>query len=269
MSRVLLVGALALVVLGAMRVEARCPPQRESPIADPFEVEVRASCDCCALGGPRGFRQCAQPITELAVFAQRFSRRCGRQYLRALTHACRSQSCPSPATPCADCRWYETCGDPVCVTTIDPIPGVPACTTQRTGDPCIAGGETCDPGLGCGVRLLCTDQDPTAHSCPISRRDAKRDIAYLGSDDLDRLLDDLRRVHLARWRYTAEGAAARPHLGFIIDDVGESPAVAPDGDHVDLYGYTSMAVAAIQAQQRRIDALEREVAELRRALRRR
>ncbi|MGH7896283.1 MAG: hypothetical protein ACREQL_16575, partial [Candidatus Binatia bacterium] len=55
-------------------------------------------------------------------------------------------------------------------------------------------------------------------------------------------------------------------LGFIIDDVGTSPAVAADGGHVDLYGYTSMAVAAIQAQQKRIEALEREVAALRRAL---
>src|SRR5439155_22412171 len=53
------------------------------------------------------------------------------------------------------------------------------------------------------------------------------------------------------------------HLGFIIDAVGASPAVAADGGHVDLYGYTSMAVGAIQAQQRRIDALTREVAALR------
>src|SRR5262245_38084593 len=40
-----------------------------------------------------------------------------------------------------------------------------------------------------------------------------------------------------------------------LPDLGESPAAAADADHVDLYGYASMAVGAIQAQERRIDAL--------------
>ena len=35
------------------------------------------------------------------------------------------------------------------------------------------------------------------------------------------------------------------------------------GDTVDLYGYTSLVVATVQAQAKRIEALEREVAELR------
>ncbi len=34
------------------------------------------------------------------------------------------------------------------------------------------------------------------------------------------------------------------------------------GTHVDLYAYTSLAVAALQEQAKRIEALEREVKEL-------
>jgi hypothetical protein len=77
------------------------------------------------------------------------------------------------------------------------------------------------------------------------------------------MLDEVRRMRLTTYRYRSEPPGTRAHLGFIIDDVGSSPAVAADGGHVDLYGYTSMAVGAIQAQQRRIDALEREVTALR------
>ena len=98
---------------------------------------------------------------------------------------------------------------------------------------------------------------------------AKRDISYLDDRGLDRLLADIRGMRLARYQYQDEAGRRRDHLGFIIDDVGDSPAVTADGGHVDLYGYTSMAVAAIQAQQKRIDALEREVASLRRELARR
>jgi len=193
--------------------------------------------------------------------------------------------CPGPAAECPPppttttlptaceagaCRYYETCGYPVCGGPFDgPIDGVEPCSTQKTGEPCTLRFETCDPGVGCGVRLLCTDRDPTSHGCPISRRDAKRDISYLDDRDLDRVLDDIRRLRLATYRYKGEAEPARDHLGFIIDDVGDSPAVATDGGHVDLYGYASMAVAAIQAQQKRIDALEREVASLRRELARR
>ena len=47
----------------------------------------------------------------------------------------------------------------------------------------------------------------------------------------------------------------------MIDDV--EPSVAVSGDHVNLYGYLSMAVAAIQVQQSQIQALEQELRALR------
>jgi len=190
--------------------------------------------------------------------------------------------CPGPAAECPPppppptttttlpkacepgvCRYYRTCGYPVCGGPFDAlIPGIEPCTSETEGAPCAIWSQTCDPGFGCGVRLLCTDHDP-ALVCPISRRDAKRDVIYLGDADLDRMLAEIRRVRLATYRYKGEPALGPSHLGFMIDDLGASPAVGSDGAHVDLYGYASMAVAAIQAQQRRIEALEREVAALR------
>jgi len=73
--------------------------------------------------------------------------------------------------------WYQTCGAPRCnpgdadagggVTD----GGAPGCTPiQQYGSPCLIRGTTCDPRLyGCGILLLCTDQDPTAQpgGCPL------------------------------------------------------------------------------------------------------
>lgn len=47
----------------------------------------------------------------------------------------------------------------------------------------------------------------------------------------------------------------------MIDDI--EPSVAVSGDRVNMYGYLSMAVAAIQVQQRRIAALQRGLRRLR------
>jgi uncharacterized small protein (DUF1192 family) len=65
---------------------------------------------------------------------------------------------------------------------------------------------------------------------------------------------------LASYRYK-DAAGAGPQLGFIIEDV--EPSVAVSGDHVNMYGYLSMAVAAIQEQQAQIAALQGELEQLR------
>jgi hypothetical protein len=143
---------------------------------------------------------------------------------------------------------------------------VPACTTQVLGAACPDRGETCDPGADCGELLLCTDSDPQAGPCPISERKHKRAVSYLGAKDLEALRRALLDIRLATYKYRHEGPDAPDRLGFVIDDLGESPAVNPDRATVDLYGYASMAVAAVQAQQREIESLRREVAELRRRL---
>jgi hypothetical protein len=99
--------------------------------------------------------------------------------------------------------------------------------------------------------------------CPISRREYKTDISYLGARERSTLAADLMKFRLATYRYKPGVADGESHLGFIIDDVAPSPAVAPTGSHVDLYGYTTMAVAALQQQQAQIAQLQKEVAALR------
>ncbi len=95
----------------------------------------------------------------------------------------------------------------------------------------------------------------------MSSAKAKREISYVDEADEEQLRRELMSVRLATYRYK-EGDDAR-HLGFIIEDMPPgSAAVLPSRERVDLYGYVSMAVAAIQAQEREIAALKREVARL-------
>jgi hypothetical protein len=67
-------------------------------------------------------------------------------------------------------------------------------------------------------------------------------------------------MKLATWRYKHDPSKQR--LGFMIDDNEGSAAVDGPRDMVDLYGYTSLTVAAIQNQAREIEALRKEIAAL-------
>jgi hypothetical protein len=146
--------------------------------------------------------------------------------------------------------------------------GLAACDPaggQKQGAPCKVEGQTCDPGSACGEKLLCTTSDPThGGNCPISRAKYKEDIQYLSSAERDQLATELNSIPLVRYRY--KDAPEREHLGFIIEDVEPSPSVDSKRDQVDLYGYTSMAVAALQKQQHQIDSLRKQVDELTRKL---
>jgi hypothetical protein len=71
-------------------------------------------------------------------------------------------------------------------------------------------------------------------------------------------------MRLASYEYTDPVLAGRRRLGVIIEDQpGDSFAVESNRGQMDLYGYTSMVLATVQSQARRIEALEREVASLR------
>ncbi|HSV06275.1 MAG TPA: tail fiber domain-containing protein [Candidatus Binatus sp.] len=176
--------------------------------------------------------------------------------------------CPGPGALCPRPAWYNTCGDPACGGHRD-HPGIPPCGPGETpGTACSPEGKTCDPGSFCNQLLRCATSDPThGGMCPISRARYKKDVRYLGPEDVRRLHDELMKFPLATYRY--KGDACREHLGFIIEDVEPSLSVDAPDDIVDLYGYTSMAVAALQVQARQLAALEREVAALKRELARR
>lgn len=159
--------------------------------------------------------------------------------------------------------WFTTCGAPVCQSGVDAgIAGLAPCTTEKAGQACSPVGASCDPHLGCNVALQCAASDPKSHGCPISRQRFKEEIRYLGDADLTALERELMRFRIAKYRYKAD--PAREHLGFIIEDVEPSLAVDSARDQVDLYGYSTMAVAALQSQAREIAALRAEVRALHR-----
>jgi hypothetical protein len=92
----------------------------------------------------------------------------------------------------------------------------------------------------------------------------KRDIEQLDGDALSRIYDELRKIQLTTYQYKTDPAASPRRLGFIIDDTKTPYPINADGTSVNLYGYVSMAVAAIQTQSREIEALRTEVAQMRR-----
>jgi hypothetical protein len=100
----------------------------------------------------------------------------------------------------------------------------------------------------------------------VSRRAAKRDIEYLTEEDLVAAEKAVQRIPLARFNYNWDAPGERRRLGFIIEDVAPSPSIDEAKGVVDLYGYTSLAVAAMQEQAREIDRLRKEVDALQRRL---
>src|SRR5438105_3933544 len=119
----------------------------------------------------------------------------------------------------AGLRWYFTCGDPTCGGYRARDGGPPPCTSQAEGSACDGGGQSCDPKDFCNRLLVCTDRDPAGGpGCPVSRARHKRDIAYLGGDELRAYAKELEALPLATWRYNGEPVSAPRRLGFLIDD---------------------------------------------------
>jgi hypothetical protein len=172
--------------------------------------------------------------------------------------------CSSTTVTESRTSWYTTCGDPVCRVYQKPV-GVPACTSEKEGGACATVGARCDPVESCNRLLLCSASDPKLQGCPISTRAVKRDIHYLDDEARERYARQLREVKLATYRY--RGPDATPRLGFLLEDRPPAEAVDAERDMADLYGYTSLAVAAFQVQARQIEELQQEVARLRAELR--
>ena len=161
-------------------------------------------------------------------------------------------------------KWYWTCGDPVCQ-----VPESDAGLTDDAGAPCPPVGSSCSPnGETCGTRTasahcgaveICDNHNP-AVNCPISSRRFKDGIEYVDDEGLEKLHDETLRIQLATYNYKSEVCDPSPrHLGFIIEDMPQSPAVEPGQSHVDMYGYVSMVVAAMQVQEKEIAELRREL----------
>lgn len=131
-------------------------------------------------------------------------------------------------------------------------------------------GETCGKYI-CTANQTCCGPMPLPEAqcmegasspCPISQRKMKKDILYLSDNEKQQLSSELMSFPLATYRYKVEGPEQKPHLGFIIDDVAPSPAVLQSGERVDLYGYSTMTVAALQVQAKEIADLKKQMEEL-------
>ena len=183
-------------------------------------------------------------------------------------------SCVAVGAPCAgsifccddrsDCDPGEVCCHPVgagsgCLPEAE-------CAVRMGQRMCLAD-PACEPGEECcsGIPVPPLN-DYCGKFCPISRLRYKREVAYLTPGELAGLKDQLLRFPLATYEYRDGAPGGRRHLGFIIDDVAPSPAVDGTGERVDLYGYTTMAVATLQAQAREIEELKRELAGIKRQL---
>jgi hypothetical protein len=171
-------------------------------------------------------------------------------------------------------HWYTTCGYPVCGEPMDAGPDASASpdasvTCPAVGSACSSRGDTCGKATAanCGVTLLCDDHDPRgAHGdmCPISSRTFKDGVQYVSDAELSALHDEALGIKLATYRYKAQVGDPDPkHLGFIIEDNSKSLAVDQAHNRVDLYGYVSMVVAAMQVQEKEIASLRQELAEAR------
>jgi hypothetical protein len=85
-------------------------------------------------------------------------------------------------------------------------------------------------------------------------------VTYVDDAQLEMLHDEAIHMKLATYNYKPQFDDPNPrHLGFIIEDDPRSPAVDRSFDRVDLYGYLSMAVAAMQVQEKEIAELRREL----------
>lgn len=145
-------------------------------------------------------------------------------------------------------------------------PTDPACPTSppNVGTACTVEGKICAYGCSANGQRVCTGGLWAARpgNCPISTAAWKKDIEYLDDAQLQSLARDAQSLKLARWVYKTEPTGTTPHVGIVVEDALGTPAVAPSKDRVDLYGYTSMALAIAQTQQKQIEALEKRIREL-------
>ena len=97
----------------------------------------------------------------------------------------------------------------------------------------------------------------------VSDRNAKEAFAPV---DTQAILDRVVHLPIETWRY--RGQAVR-HIGPMAQDWSRAFGVGPDDRHIDLIDASGVALAAIQALVRRVDAQQAELTALRATVARR
>ncbi|MBW2732767.1 MAG: tail fiber domain-containing protein [Deltaproteobacteria bacterium] len=151
-----------------------------------------------------------------------------------------------------------------------PDPDCPA-VRPLLGSLCAPNDLMCAYDCGAGNGRICVEgawYETDGGPCPISTRRAKKEIRYLGPAALQKVARKTLELKLATYRYKDPALGKGAQLGFILEDAGQSFAGDPARGRVNLYGYTSMLLATVQAQQRAIERLRRDVTSLRREMKR-
>jgi hypothetical protein len=113
----------------------------------------------------------------------------------------------------------------------------------------------------CNAQMICAAADPkqVEGGCPISRSRFKQDIDYLDARERDDYYRQLLDIDLATYRYR-ERSDRKTQLGVILEDNELGVWVDAANDRVDVYGFTSLAVAGVQAQAAELAVLQAELA---------
>ena len=99
-----------------------------------------------------------------------------------------------------------------------------------------------------------------SNTSQISDRNAKEGFAPV---DTQMILDRVACLPIETWRYKGNGIR---HIGPMAQDFAAAFNVGPDDRHIDLIDASGVALAAIQALVRRVEAQETELTALRTAL---
>ena len=108
-----------------------------------------------------------------------------------------------------------------------------------------------------------TDRCGCDPHCGVSSRAFKTDIHYLSDADEKELEGQLRALRLASYRYKDSLDDGRTHVGYILEDSPDAASSDSARSRVDLYTYSSLAVATLHAQDEKIASLEAQMKELR------
>ncbi|MEN9613953.1 MAG: hypothetical protein RLZZ347_260, partial [Candidatus Parcubacteria bacterium] len=95
----------------------------------------------------------------------------------------------------------------------------------------------------------------------ISTRDAKKDISYLSASDDATVLEKIKALNVATYRYNIEPNSNPLRMGLIAEEA-PSEILAVGGKGVDIYKLSSFILAGVKAQQSKLESLETRIARL-------
>lgn len=133
---------------------------------------------------------------------------------------------------------------------------------------CKSNAECTDPARPkCNMALgaeegICTANDFACLWGAVSTRKLKDEIAYLSDEEIVALARQALAIKLASYHYKTD-KTGKKNLGYILEDAPNAPSSDLTKSQVDLYAYASMVLAATKVQEKRIDALEKEMSKLR------